>query len=670
MNPRTIWNVLLAYKSHLKATENPLKANQVYTQTKSAIIRHLIPGWDKSLMPKSSSQLTKIEAARSQEFLEGTSVSKLNEAIDVQEKVFERYDVSPSSRNVYKSRLENFINWVKEQGWLDSSSGRETSRRTPKRHRHGSCYKRLTNRPTNLPKYSLKTHSCWGTQKLEKLTEEVDDLYHLFVDERYAGRLFEPKKPTTVDAYVRQLYEIFGWLVNYENIQPEQLSFDLLIPTSLEALNNNLKLITFTEAQKKSINKKKSSEEKIAQYIDTLTCRLLDFLEKERFCQSANTLSNFLKALHALVRYQYLDEAEDARYRNIPAMLAINKHLNNCSKAASIQPSTVSLEEKWLELDEVHKQIVNPLRLDCEFRGFYRNLRRINAIAGSFMRFACWGLMTFKPPRRQQEFRNLKITLCCQIDDKPKSLAPNQFIHPLPQNRNADKYHGYLYKDQDGNWYQHMTPESYKTGKTYKLQNLQIPNPKLPDGKYFYDYLEAYLYGYWRDRKGNWVSLGKTVEAPDAGHNLYALRMVLNPKNNHNFVFFGLKQGKPFKENNFGDFFRKTAHSLSGKQLTPHLIRDIYASWFLDREYTEDVIRSLAYAMGHSPEELRKSYDKRKSHRKHEPIQKKLDETLNQLFGFSVEVAMNDDIPEGVDPALWLILTSEQKSMYRKLKGT
>ena len=216
-----------------------------------------------------------------------------------------------------------------------------------------------------------------------------------------------------------------------------------------------------------------------------------------------------------------------------------------------------------------------------------------------------------------------------------------------------------------------MAPESYKTGKTYKYQNLSIPNPKFPEGKDFYDYLEAYLYGYWRDRQGNWVSAGNTTEAPSAGHKLYALRMALSPKNDHNFVFLGSQTGKPVGSMVFARYFAESAHRLTGQLLSPHLLRDIYASWFLDHPYTEDIIRSLAYAMGHSVEELRKTYDKRKAQQKHEPIQKKLNETLNQLYGFNeVEVVTSNTPPEGIDPVLWAILTPEQKTMYQKSKGS
>jgi len=52
-------------------------------------------------------------------------------------------------------------------------------------------------------------------------------------------------------------------------------------------------------------------------------------------------------------------------------------------------------------------------------------------------------------------------------------------------------------------------------------------------------------------------------------------------------------------------------HGLTGVRVTPHLLRDIYATYYLDQGASDALIRSLAYAMGHSVETLRKIYDRR-----------------------------------------------------------
>ena len=60
---------------------------------------------------------------------------------------------------------------------------------------------------------------------------------------------------------------------------------------------------------------------------------------------------------------------------------------------------------------------------------------------------------------------------------------------------------------------------------------------------------------------------------------------------------------------------------MTGQRLTPHLLRDVYATHFWDQGATDAEISSLAYAMGHSPKTLRETYDRRHPQEKHRPIQ-------------------------------------------------
>lgn len=75
----------------------------------------------------------------------------------------------------------------------------------------------------------------------------------------------------------------------------------------------------------------------------------------------------------------------------------------------------------------------------------------------------------------------------------------------------------------------------------------------------------------------------------------------------------------------FAYVIRAAAHRLTGQLLTPHLLRNIYATWFLDNGYTEDRIESLAYAMAHSPQVLRQIYDERGSQQKSRPINEEME---------------------------------------------
>lgn len=234
----------------------------------------------------------------------------------------------------------------------------------------------------------------------------------------------------------------------------------------------------------------------------------------------------------------------------------------------------------------------------------------------------------YAPPRRQQELRKLKIALSCPIK-RPSGVGPDDLIHPLPTGRERDRNCGYLYRTQDGKWIKDITPESYKTGATYGHQDIEIPNIKFPDGKCFYDYLETWLYGYYIAPDGGWRSCGTSFHAQgEFSQRLYSGRMILEPIDDH--VFVQINGGKPFSESNLSKFVSTAAHRLTGQRLTPHLLRDIYATHFLDQGATDAEISSLAYAMGHSPKTLRETYDRRHPQQKYRPIQEAVFDLVQQ----------------------------------------
>lgn len=304
-------------------------------------------------------------------------------------------------------------------------------------------------------------------------------------------------------------------------------------------------------------------------------------------------------------------------------------HARKINKRRLSDKPVIKKELKWLDFEDILTKVVTPLRQECNYRTFDGTLRSDTAIASSFQAFLTWGLLTFCAPRRQQEFQNLKIATSCPIQ-KPLGLKSNQIIHPLPSNRldKIERYHGYLFKDFDGSWYTDMTSESYKTGKTYGHQKLLIPNELFGDGKTFYDYLEAFLYGYYRDCEGNWVSGGASSNTFVGKSKYIGLRTAFNPKHNH---IFSLKSGGVVSEAAFGEKFAQSAHRLTGKMTTPHLLRSIFATHFLDQGYSQDLINSLAYGMGHSPDELRKEYDRRRPQQKHRPIEETIAGLIQQF---------------------------------------
>jgi hypothetical protein len=418
-----------------------------------------------------------------------------------------------------------------------------------------------------------------------------------------------------------------GWRHYITGVPLEQLAFDVLIP--------HVQLPDEDEGDSSIVKAAKKAIKTVEAELDQELVNFQDFLEHERESQSPHTPQGYLEAIEKSLRCQYHREAKDTTYSNVPGMGVIQKHCAALRQKEAAHDGVVDLTLKWLDLPDVLEKVVTPLRQECEFRVSSGSQHPLRAIATSFQRYAVWGLLTYMPPRRQEEWRRAKLTSSCLLTDKPQDASVGQCIHPLPPQKarynKTEKYYPYLHK-ADGVWQLDHTEFSYKTGKTYKKQSLEIPNVLFPDGKYFYDYLEAFLYGYYRDQQGNWRSARERNAPPGASWKLYSLRMTFNPQPvlvgkadkqvaMPQDVFVKPQKGTAYDTAAFSDVIGKAAHRLTGQRLTPHLLRDIYASWFLDQDYTSQQISSLAYAMGHSEAMLRRKYDKRKANQKRRAAQ-------------------------------------------------
>lgn len=366
------------------------------------------------------------------------------------------------------------------------------------------------------------------------------------------------------------------------------LQFDLIVPRP-EVTVQGTETLPSGEVVKKTQVWHYSPEE-VKVFVDSLICVFLSFLTK-RGSQSYYTALGHLVAILTLVEAQYHQLVEPEKMDTLPVMQKVKGHLQRESHRKKKHKPVANEDMKWLELPEVLIEIVEPLRQECLHLRSSGNSRPITAIAHSFAIFLMWGFLTLVAPRRQQEHRGMKIALECQLP-RPEGIAPGRFVHPLPWDRTTNKEvnFGYLYKAKDGFWYRDMTVESYKTGgyKNHGHQgNLKVPNPSFPGGKCFYDYLEAYLYGYYRTPQGDWVSGGQTTDTPKYPGSWHNLRMAFNPSGDHRHLFVRPRTGGVYCRISFGNVVRNHAHRLTGKLLTPHFLRDIYATWFLDGGYQQ-----------------------------------------------------------------------------------
>ncbi|MEG4207204.1 hypothetical protein QUA20_25165 [Microcoleus sp. Pol7_A1] len=594
-------DILGLYATHIQSKHPQKKAQEIIAQTETAINRYTLPGW--GLEPFKGRKPTRVEIDRATAFKQGINVEQFTTALEAQEKAFELLQPSDSSKEVYRSRLKELISWSSQQSWWPGNTLPEKSvdccggRR---RRGYGIMAKTLLTSRSALPPYGLQPE-----QVSEKLKAEFEHFYKFRTSAHWPGRLEDPVKTTACRNQIRLFFHLFGWFHLHRRVPLEELSLNTLIPPV------ELKYAASKEAAA-------TMAAKVGDYVDRWVCEFCNFLIEERGARSPHTRKNYLCALLAVAKFQYHNEITSSDYSEVPAVKVLRGRLSLATKELKNHVPVADVDKKWLDVTEVLKLIVKPLRDECQPKLACGSPRSLKATAYSFQRYVLWGCLTYSPPRRQQELRELKMALECPVK-RPVDVPPDGLYQPLPTGRNRDRNYGYLYRTPDGRWFKDVTSESYKTGKTYGHQDLEIPNVQFPDGRCFYDYLEAWLYGYYKMPDGSWRSCGTAFKPgeQEVGR-LWPCRLQFEAVGEFVFV---RHNGTPFAEDSMASYISNAAHALTGQRLTPHLLRDIFATHFLDNGASDSDIASLAYGMGHSPQILRASYDRRSPVQKHRPIQ-------------------------------------------------
>ena len=187
---------------------------------------------------------------------------------------------------------------------------------------------------------------------------------------------------------------------------------------------------------------------------------------------------------------------------------------------------------------------------------------------------------------------------------------------------------------------------SYKTDETYGIYSMLIPERTFEDGTTFYQHLDHYLCGWWmaegkkhlqvydwwdpelKGRRGKWVTAGRaefdpkdSCEEPNRRQSAIWRSGYLFPVPNKGIQADG---------NSFVGSFQRTSYQILGKNITPHMLRAIWATWAFQVGLSDAELRSLAYAMGHSVQTLRKIYERTTPQEKLRPIFEAIDRLLFQ----------------------------------------
>lgn len=598
--PQSLFDVWVLYQEAIRATQLEQQANATLAQTQTALVRHVLLGLGFPV-PKRR-KLTNLEIVAALSFGKQVSLEQFSKARYIQQEVFEELEVPSNSQRNYRAALNKMLTWCEQQSWWDTVVTSEQQLTLPGKQKRSTVDIQITNRtykdeqgkPLQEYKYGLGAVS--GDEIPQKLLSELD-AFKRFRTNPDGSNLKQVVKESTLDKDLKHIRLILGWLYRIRGIPLAELSFKQIV------------LLVFLKPgeDQESVRAK---AQVAAQQVFELANDYIKWLKaspkaerpeaRGRGIESTHTEDSVLDTFLLVAEFIYRQENESnqrVRAKNITVVKLLRQQIS-AAKGLTESSSCVSAQSKKILEWSEFLAFVERLRQECHPRLVGKGssseinisvdyTRTLPAIAYSYQCFLLAALMSYIPPQRQQIYRNLRIPYPGASPQKFLINSNNQGKQKdeenlntglllFPEVRTTEVHHkdyplapagvsGYLYKEASL-WYIHLFPDEYKTGKNYEELSIKVPNIQYPDGRYFYQYLEEWLFEYTYQNKKGVVK------------NLKGLRQVFNPQ--HEYLFTQ-KEGKRYTHpTNFSNLLRVPAYMITGKVVAPDSLRKMFTKHF------------------------------------------------------------------------------------------
>ena len=677
-NSLTLWDVCEDFICFLQAQFPPNKSEPLVAQFRSVLLRVVALGLGHSRL-NPHAKMSQDDSAAAIAFLKALPGREIVKVLEALHWGFERLGTSQASRNNYAPRILGLTEWSQTQSWYPGRESGADDLRCPPMHtgRGAASELKLTHRTGRYKFYKLKP-----PQLTPDLQVQIQAVLNFLTAPHHPERLVEMKfiQMSSGQLYMREILLMLGYRANHDI--GTSTGADLQLSTLVPVVEED-RLEDLTQKQCRHLWQEQR------QLLADWWARYETFLRQECESISPRTRANKLCALIALAKFLYRRQVNwESAYIAIPVIQLLYSYLKvamvEADEWTDTKRTVVNFEHKWIErqadqttLTAIWEQVILPLQLETRSRDQWGQLREPRAIAKSYKSFLTWHRLGSYPATRQSVLRTQKIATYCPLE-RPTNVPPDGWYLPeVPlewRERDKDQrpidnclYRTYVHKGQaypEGVYILEVC--GYKTVKKYGKQEYVIANQQFEDGTCLYDIYERYLCGQWlpggdkqdllyewwvpewRGRRGRWTTKGRMEFEP--APQLQPLKATEGKgwQAPWGYLFVNPLTGKLTNETNFGKAFGTPAYRLTGKRVTPHILRSVWATWGLEMGLSQQQLLALAYAMNNSLETLRRVYERTTPEEKRRPI----DEVLKQLFGNSTAEDCSTATSPSFDQAL------------------
>lgn len=590
MNDSTLSEILLAYRQ-----ECPEDAQKV----ESAIRRFILVNFGLQL---SGDRASKHEIQLAEQLMLKISTNELTEQkfVVLMEKGFELAGLEKNQQRAPRSYLKKFLNFLEQKqpsrpflvltpppigsrvltrkkvkkvvdkSYLEDSRKKKTT---------GVKIRLTFNSLEYLSNYRQKFPNCSEESllnsidtQLNRINNEVNNCL-IFLSNRDKDKLEKFAR----ESWLEKIKVLLGWQYHQEQ-DLEKVGFYYMMPP----ININPCIANFDNVQDFFLAKGKANYE-----AKNVGNQVIKFFQ-DFFMGYGGHYKNTSKAVYInaginiakFVNKDITDNTESLNYEDI----AVVRKLRVLRGSLPKDPNKIKeLPLNWEEILQIRAEFKK--RVDDEFlykdvgTKIYKFHRRKSAISTDFQKFLILCFLTVVPPIRRRSIAELELGRTLKY-----GLFDNSGFTPFE----------YLKEGQTARYYYHFNVDDYKTGQTYGEFIAELPNKDLGDGTYFYDYLNKWLYGGYRD-------------------------ILLRHQQTHKCLFVKIYDrqyaderayfaGDPIGYGTFSGVVGNLTKKYTGVTLHPHIFRTIYRTYLVNKGASSAELEAAAFFMQHSEEMARKTY--------------------------------------------------------------
>lgn len=581
----TFFDLFERYKLHLEDRNDAQSIPHIQT----ALLRFTIPEWEGPIIQGSKATASEVTAGLT--FMQTLEVTKIEEAIDAQSRVFAKLKVSKQRQRQIRHYLKRMVDWAVAEKIASPESNTESQKENYVFRTRREPVKNLTTRCGSFSPYALG--KIPGDYINEKLQVELDNF-----TEFIGAELNCKSKITREDKIKPSLMKILGWAVRQGKQSLSNLSLTFLVP----CVDLHPRIENYPSYEKYCIAKVEADRKArdSAEYTVKLCKEYFASREKVINTWSFRSKDGYVDNLIRVAKYIYRDQTDKGiakNFEDIPAVVRLQNYCKEIRDSNTDPDFLVVPHDKkfvsWVEVISTLEKLRTEANLeenwylDGHKRVMCRHQRVPQSIAKSYQQFLLLGFFVLIPPDRQRTVRELMYGRNLKY-----GFFQDQRFIAKDINEDCPGAALFLFHKAD----------DYKTGSTYGNWYAPIPNTDFPDGKNFYYYIRRWLNEY---------------------------RETLKP--NHDYFFTQSRKHKPLNGHDTYQIIRAIFARFTGVLVNPHELRHIYNTHLADIEATDAQRRSTALCMKQSEATARKVYT-------HQQIQSKLNPGLSLMMQINEEI--------------------------------